>query len=124
MCEECRNDAVSAGMSESEAEDFLNLLNELFPEPPAPQDYLNGYGLAPEFELSGEFMGTAWVVKVAEIPADKQDAAMLAYGGQWWVMQGYSGDKLAVSAEASPPEMVTAEVAAKTYAEFHFGYVF
>lgn len=112
---------------ESGTEDLFSLLASLFggsdePEP-GTTSFMEDRGLTPEFELSGEFMGKPWTVKVAEIPLSDIDEEFKDKGSQWWAMDGYWDGELVRSSEGAPPEPVTAKQAAEVYAEFHFDYV-
>lgn len=145
MCESCGinhdtneledQDALSAFIGrltgEVESDDnpdaLFTLLASLFggeEEDPEPVgSFMEERGLTPEFELSGEFMGKPWTVKVAQIPLDEIEEEHKIHGSQWWAMDGYYDGELVRSSEGAPPEPVTAKEAAEVYAEFHFDYV-
>lgn len=120
MCENC-------GINH-DANDLFSMLASLFGgEEEEVQEplvsYMDERGLTPEFELSGEFMGKPWTVKVAEIPLDDVEEEYKSHGSQWWVLDGYYDGELVRSSEGAPPEPVTAKEAAEVFAEFHFDYV-
>lgn len=119
MCEHC---GINHETNELEDQDaFDAFLDELL-NPPAPTDYLQERGLTSEYDLTGthELIGD-WKVSVALVPKDQVEEEY-RHHEQWWVLQGYVGDKLEVSTEGAPPEPVTAKLAAEIYAEYHFGY--
>jgi hypothetical protein len=108
--------------------DLFAMLASLLGNEPEEQEPMSSYmeerGLTPEFTLAGELYGKTWEVKVAEIPLDQIKEEDRVHGSQWWVLDGYYDGELVRSTEGAPPEPVTAEEAAKTYAEYHFDFVF
>lgn len=124
MCENC---GINYDTNELEDQDalvrLLTTLTALFGESEPVVSFMEERGLTPEFELTGEIMGTPWTVKVAQIPLDQVEEQYQDKGSQWWAMDGYWDGELVRSTEGTPPGPVTAEEAAKIYAEYHFDYV-
>jgi len=107
--------------------DLFALLANIFgavEEPEPISSYMEERGLKPEFTLAGSLYGKTWEVKVAQIPLDQIEEEHREHGSQWWALDGYYDGELVRSSEGAPPEPVTAEEAAKTFAEFHFDFVF
>lgn len=103
--------------------DLLSILANLFGEPEPVASFMEERGLTPEYELTGELYGKPWAVKVAQIPLSEISEEFQDKGSQWWALDGYYDGELVRSTEGTPPEPVTAEEAAKIYAEYHFDYV-
>lgn len=116
----CQNCGVNHDTLEIEDEgvmiDFMNLLFG------TPVDHIAERGLKSDYDLFGSNeKAQNWKVSVALVPKDQVEEEH-SHHEQWWALSGYVDGKLVVSTEGAPPEPVTAEEAAKIYAEYHFAY--